>query len=93
MNQILKQSRVFQANEASDVIDHVLLAKRIKLRYSASMRDVSFFLIKASKPRCRTSHHYCYLYRKRTRFKSQSSDCTVHNKFAFMNYTDEEHGG
>ncbi len=33
----MKQSRGFQANEDSDVIDHVLLAKRIKLRYSASM--------------------------------------------------------
>ncbi len=43
LNQIMKQSRGFQANEASDVIDHVLLAKRIKLRYSVSMSDVSFF--------------------------------------------------
>ncbi len=33
----MRQSRGFQANEASDVIDHVLLANRIKLRYSASM--------------------------------------------------------
>ncbi len=33
----------------------------------------------------------CYLYRKHTLFQSQSSDCTVHNKFAFMNYTDREH--
>ncbi len=33
----IKQSRVFQANEASDFIDHLLLAKQIKLRYSASM--------------------------------------------------------
>ncbi len=33
----MKQSRGIQANEASDVLDHVLLAKRIKLRYSASM--------------------------------------------------------
>ncbi len=33
----MKQSRGFQANEASDVIDYVLLAKLIKLRYSASM--------------------------------------------------------
>ncbi len=33
-----KQSRGFQVNEASDVIDHVLLAKRIKLRYSAFIR-------------------------------------------------------
>ncbi len=40
--QILKQSRGYQANEASDIIDHVLSAKRIKLRYSALMRDVSF---------------------------------------------------
>ncbi len=30
---------------------------------------------------------------KTTRFQSQSSDYTVHNKFAFMNYTDGEHGG
>ncbi len=37
MKQILKQSRGFQANEASDVIDHVLWQKRIKLRYSVSM--------------------------------------------------------
>ncbi len=43
LNQTLKHSRGFQANEASDVIDHVLLAKRIKLRYSAPMRDVLFF--------------------------------------------------
>ncbi len=43
LNQTLKHSRGFQANEASDVIDHVLLAKRIKLRFSASMRDISFF--------------------------------------------------
>ncbi len=28
VKQILKQSRGFQVNEASDVIDHVLLAKR-----------------------------------------------------------------
>ncbi len=35
-----KQSRGFQVNEASDVIDHVLLAKRIKLRYSASLGRV-----------------------------------------------------
>ncbi len=33
----MKQSRGIQANEALDVLDHVLLAKRIKLRYSASM--------------------------------------------------------
>ncbi len=33
----MKQSRGFQVNEASDVIDHVLLAKRINIRYSASM--------------------------------------------------------
>ncbi len=33
----MKQSRGIQANEASDILDHVLLAKRIKLRYSASM--------------------------------------------------------
>ncbi len=58
LKQVLKQSRGFQANEASDVIDHMLFAKRIKLRYSASMRDVSFFFIQASKPRGRTSHHY-----------------------------------
>ncbi len=32
MKQILKQSCGFLVNEASDVIDHVLLAKRIKLR-------------------------------------------------------------
>ncbi len=32
-----------------------------------------------------------YIERKCTRFKSQSSDCTVHNTFAFMNYTDREH--
>ncbi len=25
----------------------------------------------------------CYLYRKHTPFQSQSSDCTVHNKFRF----------
>ncbi len=31
-----------------------------------------------------------YLYRKRTLFQSQSSDYTVHNKFAFMNYTDRD---
>ncbi len=37
LNQILKQSRGFQANEAESIISHVLLAKRIKLRYSASM--------------------------------------------------------
>ncbi len=37
MNQILKQSHGFQVNEASDIIDYVLLAKQIKLRYSASM--------------------------------------------------------
>ncbi len=30
---------------------------------------------------------------KTTRFQSQSSDYAVHNKFAFMNYTDGEHGG
>ncbi len=54
LKQILKQSCGFQVNEASDVIDHMLLAKRIKLRYSASM---FCFLIQASKPRCRTSHH------------------------------------
>ncbi len=30
---------------------------------------------------------------KTTRFQSQSSACTVHNKFAFLNYTDREHGG
>ncbi len=30
---------------------------------------------------------------KTTRFQSQSSDYTVHNKFVFMNYTDGEHGG
>ncbi len=30
---------------------------------------------------------------KTTRFQSQLSDYTVHNKFAFMNYTDGEHGG
>ncbi len=30
---------------------------------------------------------------KTTRFQSQSSDYTVHNKFAFMNYTDRKHGG
>ncbi len=40
VKQILKQSRGFQVNEASDVIDHVLLAKLIKLRYSASVWDV-----------------------------------------------------
>jgi len=34
-----------------------------------------------------------YLYRKHTLFKSQSSDYTLHNTFAFMNYTDVEHGG
>ncbi len=32
-----------------------------------------------------------YLYRKRTPFQSQSSDCTVNNTFTFMNYTDKEH--
>ncbi len=37
LKQVLKQSRGFQANEASDVIDQMLFAKRIKLRYSASM--------------------------------------------------------
>ncbi len=42
----MKQSRGFQANEASDIIDHVLLAKRIKLRCSTSMWDVSFFWYK-----------------------------------------------
>ncbi len=31
LNQMLKQSHGFQVNEASDVLDHVLLAKRIKL--------------------------------------------------------------
>ncbi len=30
---------------------------------------------------------------KTTLFQSQSSDYTVHNKFAFMNYTDGEHSG
>ncbi len=39
----LKQSRGFQVNEASDIVDHVLLAKLIKLRYSACM---VFFLYK-----------------------------------------------
>ncbi len=43
MNQILKQSRGFQANESSDVIDHVLLAKRIKLRYSVICEMFLFF--------------------------------------------------
>ncbi len=37
LKQILKQSHGFQVNEASDVKDHVLLAKQIKLRYSSSM--------------------------------------------------------
>ncbi len=42
----MRQSCGFQANEASDVIDHVLLANRIKLLYSASMWDVLFFWYK-----------------------------------------------
>ncbi len=33
----------------------------------------------------------CYLYRKHTLFQSQSSDCTVHKIFAFINFTDREH--
>ncbi len=33
-------------NEASDVTDHVVLAKLIKLRYSASLRGASFFWYK-----------------------------------------------
>ncbi len=43
----MKQSRGFQANEASDVIDNVLLTKRIKLNVKlGSMWDVSLFLYK-----------------------------------------------
>lgn len=30
-------------NEALDVTYHVIMAKRIKLRYTASLRDISFF--------------------------------------------------
>ncbi len=54
LNQILKQSHGFQVNEASDVLDHVLLAKRIKLD---KVLRCCVFLVQASKPRCRTSHH------------------------------------
>ncbi len=50
----MKQSRGFQANEASDIIDHMLLAKRIQ-RFNVRC---FFYFIQASKPRCRTSHHY-----------------------------------
>ncbi len=50
----MKQSRGFQANEASDVIDNVLLAKRIKLRFN--VRCFVIF-IQALKPVCGTSHH------------------------------------
>ncbi len=37
-------------NEASDIKEHMVLAKIIKI--------ILVFLIQASKRRCRTSHHY-----------------------------------
>lgn len=30
-------------NDALDITDHVIMAKLIKLRYTASLQDVSFF--------------------------------------------------
>ncbi len=84
----MKQSRGFRENEASDVIDHVLLAKRI--RYSF------VYLIQASKPRCRTSHHKLkqkqplpsieYIYSKLTYFP-EGQQFTKNAFIGFMKYS------
>ncbi len=44
-------------DEASDVIDHVLLEKMNQAQIQLFNVRCFVFLIHASKPRCRTSHH------------------------------------